>query len=63
MIRDLDDNRLRLVFRAKPDAAVRALLKQRGFHWSPSHKAWQRQLNNAAEYAAKSVISHLKGES
>lgn len=54
--RDQAENRLRLKFPGKPSSAMIALLKQRGFRWSPSNMAWQRQLNNAAEYQAKFII-------
>ena len=53
---DPDDNRLRLYFPGKPDAETRATLKAAGFRWAPSVGAWQRQLNNAARYAAERVL-------
>lgn len=56
LIRDAADNRLRLVFPGKPDAATIKLLKTCGFIWSSKNGAWQRQLNNAAEYAAERVL-------
>lgn len=59
LIRDLEDNRLRLIFPDKPDPSARAILKKNGFRWSPSNGAWQRQLTNSAEYAAKRVIELL----
>ena len=33
------------------DEEQRSALKMRGFHWSPSEGAWQRQLNSNAIYA------------
>lgn len=56
---DLDENRLRLVFAAKPAAELRAELKRAGFRWAPSAGAWQRQLNNAARHAAERVLAKL----
>lgn len=61
--RDLDENRLRLRFPGKPDEATRKVLKQWGFRWSPANGAWQRQLNNGAEFAAQQVLKQIeKGE-
>ena len=57
-----DNNRLQLLFDEKPNAEKRTMLKQRGFHWSPSEQAWQRQLNENAIYAA-SRISFVTPES
>lgn len=54
--RDPDDNRLRLIFPAKPDRAIILALKANGFHWSKYNGAWQRQLNESAEAAAKRVL-------
>ena len=48
--------RLRLHFPGKPAANVIAALKSNGFRWAPSEGAWQRQLSNAARYAAQQVL-------
>ena len=61
LVRDLADNRLRLIFDGKPSAEIRALLKQRGFRWSPSNNAWQRKINNSAEYQAKFIMEQIAG--
>lgn len=58
--RDHDENRLRLLFPGKPASTVISTLKQWGFRWSPTNKAWQRQLNNGAEYAAEQVIAFIR---
>jgi hypothetical protein len=57
--RDYDANRLRLHFPGKPASDVIKALKHHGFVWSPSNMAWQRQLNNAAEYAAGCILKRL----
>lgn len=59
VIRNTDIMRLQLVFSGKPDDETRNILKSNGFKWAPSQKAWQRQLNNNAVYAAKRVFSSL----
>lgn len=59
VIEDAADDRLRLVFPGKPSAQVIAALKSRGFRWSPSNGAWQRQLTNAARQAAQEVLKLL----
>jgi hypothetical protein len=56
---DVEDNRIRLLFPGKPDEATRAILKARGFRWSPYNSAWQRQLNNAGRWAAQEVARLL----
>ncbi|WP_029921967.1 DUF3560 domain-containing protein [Nevskia soli] len=59
VIEDADENRLCLVFQGKPEESVRRLLRTRGFVWSPTRTAWVRKLNNAARYAAQSVLDTL----
>lgn len=58
------DNRLQIFFDGKPDADTRSELKSSGFRWSPSEKAWQRQLNDNAIYAADGLkcIRPITGE-
>lgn len=56
---NVDIMRLQLFFEDKPDQEVRTILKQHGFRWAPSEKAWQRQLTNNAKYAMKQVIKEL----
>ena len=42
-------------FDEKPSEEQRSKLKSWGFRWSPSNKAWQRQLNSNAIYAAGQI--------
>lgn len=60
LVRNGELNRIQLIFDGKPNADVREILKSRGFKWSPSNTAWQRQLNNQGEYAAQQVINKLQ---
>jgi hypothetical protein len=55
------NNRVQLIFPGKPDYSVIRELKSRGFHWSPSEGAWQRQLNNAGIYAAQYIFGLVTG--
>lgn len=48
--------RLQLIFPEKPDEETRSILKSNGFRWSPKNQAWQRQLTNAARYAAENIL-------
>ena len=50
-----EENRLQLLFDEKPSEEQRSKLKSWGFRWSPSNKAWQRQLNSNAIYAAGQI--------
>lgn len=59
LVQNVEANRVQLVFPGKPDAAVRSLLKGRGFRWSPTEGAWQRMLNNAGIWAAKQILEEL----
>lgn len=57
VVEDPEIARLQLFFPGKPDAEMRARLKQRGFRWAPSTRSWQRQLNNLSRYAAEAVLA------
>lgn len=56
IVRNIDRNRLQILFDAIPSADTRAALKQNGFRWSPKNQAWQRQLTDNAERAARQVL-------
>jgi len=56
LVKNFEENRLQIIFDGKPTAEIRAELKSNGFRWAPSQGAWQRQLNNAARYAAKCFL-------
>ena len=45
-----------ILFDGKPDEATRSALKQNGFRWSPRNSAWQRQLTDNAERAARRAL-------
>lgn len=62
IIENVEENRLQLVFDGKPDAAIRAILKSHAFKWSPRNEAWQRQLTNAARYAAACAVAGIKAK-
>lgn len=57
IVRNAAENRLQILFDDIPDADTRAALKSNGFRWSPKNKAWQRQLTDNAERAARIVLN------
>jgi hypothetical protein len=48
-------NRVQIQHDSKPDYSVISSLKHGGFHWSPSERAWQRQLTRDAIWKAESL--------
>lgn len=56
---DASDNRILIVFDAKPAENVRAILKSMGWRWSPTRAAWVRMLNNAGRASAQYVAKRL----
>jgi len=56
LIRNAEENRLQIIFDEIPDPDMREKLKSNGFRWSPRNKAWQRQLTENAERAARSIL-------
>lgn len=56
IVRNLEADRLQIIFDEKPDEETRAALKSSGFRWSPRYSAWQRQLTRNAEYDARRIL-------
>jgi hypothetical protein len=56
IVENTDETRIQLIFDDKPPAEVRTLLKQNGFHWSPTQGAWQRLLNENGRQAAQRAV-------
>lgn len=56
LIRNAAENRLQIIFDEIPTPDIREKLKGSGFRWSPRNQAWQRQLTDNAERAAKSIL-------
>ena len=56
IVRNVEQNRLQIVFEDKPDEDMRSSLKSNGFRWSPRNGAWQRQLTENAESVARVVL-------
>ena len=60
IVENAEMNRLQIFFPAKPGEETRMRLKRWGFRWAPSVGAWQRQLTNAARWAAAQVVEEVK---
>lgn len=56
IVRNLEADRLQILFDEKPDEEMRTKLKSNGFRWSPRYSAWQRQLTPNAEAAARRAL-------
>ncbi|MBZ5500518.1 MAG: hypothetical protein LAP85_29345, partial [Acidobacteriia bacterium] len=56
IVDNAEANRIQLFFDAKPDSTTIIKLKSRGFKWSPSQGAWQRQRTENARYAVVQVL-------
>jgi hypothetical protein len=52
-------DRIQVIFDGKPSPQVIQLMKSRAFKWSPTQKAWQRQLTVNGITAAKQVINKI----
>lgn len=59
IVRNLEADRLQILFDEKPDEETRSLLKSNGFRWAPSQGAWQRQLTENGIRAAKRVMEEI----
>lgn len=60
IVRNTEIDRLQLIFTEKPGEKLREALKQNGFRYSPKNTAWQRQLTENAECAARRVLDLTK---
>lgn len=50
------DERIRIFFDDIPDTETKTMLKKNGFKWSPTNKAWQRQLTPNAMRTLKHYV-------
>lgn len=53
VVANVEMNRLQIIFDEIPSPEMRNQLKQNGFRWARSEKAWQRQLTRNALYAIR----------
>ena len=59
VVENAEAMRIQLIFDGKPDDATRAVLKSRGFRWSPSFGAWQRQLTDNGKLATRKALEEI----
>ena len=57
---DYSDERYRFLFSDKPSQEVIGKMKEHGYKWSPSNKAWQRQITPNAAYSTKRLLEELE---
>lgn len=62
IIDNADINRIQISFPGKPSLEIRKKLKQRGFRWAPSQKAWQRHRSNEAFHYARQIVMEISEE-
>lgn len=53
-------DRVQIFFDSIPDASMRSALKGSGWNWSPTNKAWQRKITDAAIYSAKRTLPNVQ---
>lgn len=58
-VEDITENRFMFVFDGIPSEDTRALLKSRGFKWSPTRKAWVRMRTGNGRFAADHICREL----
>jgi hypothetical protein len=56
VVKNFDIDRTQIFMDSKPSQEVISDLKSSGWKWSPSNKAWQRQITNAAELSSKNIL-------
>lgn len=56
IVRNVEQNRLQILFDEIPADDLRTALKSHGFKWSRKNEAWQRQLTRNAIYDAKRIL-------
>lgn len=56
---NVEGNRIQIFFPDKPEEAIRTKLKSHGFRWSPTEKAWQRQISQSALYWAREIVTGI----
>lgn len=61
IVENTEENRLQILFDAKPDEAMRNALKKGGYRYSPRGNAWQRNLNTFGRYHWQHLESLLPG--
>jgi hypothetical protein len=54
-----EDNRIWVIFDAKPSREICQIMKHNGFKWSPSRSAWVRMLNSNGQGAANNVVEEI----
>lgn len=60
VVENADLMRIQLKFDEKPSADTISKLKRKGFHYSPTQGAWQRNLNGNGRYAVKTFLEEWK---
>lgn len=56
IVENTDINRVQIIFDSKPAQEIIDKLKNNGFHWSPSEKAWQRMRGIRVLDIAKAIV-------
>lgn len=55
IVDNADENRVQIIFPAKPDDDIRQDLRQSGFRWSRTNGAWQRNRGKHSMYSAREI--------